>query len=113
MNVAILGMGSDPADTAVQGQHVKIWVDVINNGPSALNVPVQLAFPSNDKQPERKSTRVEPGTELEITRVEFVWKTANYDIGDPSPDGHPVGRSTTSPSWTRPTQFRSHWFLPS
>ena len=79
VNVAIVDMGSDPAETAFKGQAVKIWVDVINNGPSALNVPVQLAFPSNDKQPERKSTRVEPG---EITRIEFVWKTANYDIGD-------------------------------
>ena len=79
VNVAIVGIGSDPAETAFKGQAVKIWVDVINNGPSALNVPVQLAFPSNDKQPERKSTRVEPG---EITRVEFVWKTANYEIGD-------------------------------
>ena len=79
VNVAIVGMGSDPADTAVQGQHVKIWVDVINNGPSALNVPVQLAFPSSDKRPEEKSPRIKPG---EITRVEFVWKTTNYDIGD-------------------------------
>jgi hypothetical protein len=78
VNVAILGIGSDPADTAVKGQAVKIWVDVINNGPSALEVPVQLTFPSNEKKPERKSPRVEPG---EIARVEFTWKTANYDIG--------------------------------
>ena len=57
---------------------MKIWVDVINNGPSALNVPVQLTFPSGDKQPERKSPWIEPG---ETVRVEFAWKTANYDIG--------------------------------
>ena len=78
VNVAILGIGSDPADTAVKGQAVKIWVDVINNGPSALEVPVQLSFPSDEKKPERKSTQIEPG---EIARVEFTWKTANYGIG--------------------------------
>jgi len=78
VNVAIVGMGSDPSETAVQGQEVKIWVDVINNGPLALNVPVQLSFPSGDKQPERKSSRIEPG---EIVRIEFTWKTSNYDPG--------------------------------
>ena len=78
VDVAIVGMGSDPSETAVQGQEVKIWVDVINNGPSALNVPVQLTFPSGDKQPERKSPWIEPG---DTVRVEFTWKTANYDPG--------------------------------
>ncbi|MCY4560531.1 MAG: hypothetical protein OXF79_30030, partial [Chloroflexi bacterium] len=78
VDVAIVGMGSDPSETAVQGQEVKIWVDVINNGPLALNVPVQLSFPSGDKQPERKSSRIEPG---EIVRIEFTWKTSNYDPG--------------------------------
>ena len=78
VDVAIVGMGSDPSETAVQGQEVKIWVDVINNGPSALSVPVQLSFPSGDKQPERKSSRIEPG---EIARIEFTWKTSNYDPG--------------------------------
>ena len=78
VDVAIVGMGSDPSETAVQGQAVKIWVDVINNGPSALNVPVQLTFPSSEKQPERKSTRIEPG---QTARVEFTWKTGNYAPG--------------------------------
>ena len=78
VDVAIVGMGSDPSETAVRGQEVKIWVDVINNGPSALNVPVQLLFPSGDKQPERESARIEPG---EIARVEFTWKTSNYSHG--------------------------------
>ena len=78
VDVSIVGMGSDPSETAAQGQEVKIWVDVINNGPSALDVPVQLAFPSSDKQPERKSSRIEPG---EIGRLWFEWKTANYDLG--------------------------------
>ncbi len=78
VDVAIVGMGSDPSETAVQGQEVKIWVDVINNGRSALNVPVRLSFPSGDKQPERASSRIEPG---EIARIEFTWKTSNYDVG--------------------------------
>ena len=78
IDVAIVGIGSDPSESAVQGQEVKIWVDVVNNGPSALNVPVQLAFPSGDKQPERKSPRIEPG---QTARVEFTWKTANYEAG--------------------------------
>jgi len=77
VDVAIVGMGSDPGETAVKGQAVKIWVDVINNGPSALNVPVQLAFPSDEKLPSQTSSRIEPG---KIARVEFVWKTANYDV---------------------------------
>ncbi len=78
VDVSIVSMGSEPSETAVQGQTVKIWVDVINNGPSALNVPVRLTFPSSDKQPERKSPRIAPS---EIARVEFVWKTGNYDPG--------------------------------
>ena len=78
VDVAIVNIGSEPAGTAVRGQAVRIWVDVTNNGPSALNVPVQLAFPSSDKQPERKSPRIEPG---ETARVDFTWKTANYDPG--------------------------------
>ncbi len=78
VDVAIVGMGSDPSESAVKGQAVKVWVDVINNGPSALNVPVQLAFPSSDKQPERKSTWIEP---RQTARVEFTWRTANYDPG--------------------------------
>ena len=79
VNVAIVGMGSDPSESAVKGQVVKIWVDVINNGPSALNVPVQLAFPSDEKRPERNSTRIEPG---QTARVEFTWKTSNYGAGE-------------------------------
>ena len=79
VNVAIVGMGSDPAESAIRGQHVNVWVDVINNGPSALNVPVQLAFPSSEKKPERKSPRIEPG---QTARVEFTWKTSNYGAGE-------------------------------
>ena len=78
VDVAIVGMGSDPRETAVKGQAVKIWVDVINNGPSALSVPVQLEFPSDRKLPEQKSATIEPG---ETGRVEFTWKTTNYDAG--------------------------------
>ncbi|MDE2788756.1 MAG: hypothetical protein OXL37_19160 [Chloroflexota bacterium] len=78
VDVAIVGIGSEPSETVVRGQAVKIWVDVINNGPSALDVPVQLTFPSSEKQPERKSPRIEPGT---IERIEFTWKTSNYDPG--------------------------------
>ena len=78
VDVAIVGMGSDPSETAVRGQEVKIWIDVINNGPSARIVPVQLSFPSGDKQPERESSWIEPG---EIARIEFTWKTSNYDPG--------------------------------
>ena len=78
VNVGIVGMGSDPAGSAVRGQHVDVWVDVTNHGLSAVNVPVQLAFPAEDKKPERKSPRVEPG---EKVRVHFTWKTANYRAG--------------------------------
>jgi len=79
IDVAIVGMGSEPSETAVKGQAVTIWVDVVNNGPSALNVPVQLSFPSNDKQPETKSPRIEPG---QTARVEFTWRTSNYAAGE-------------------------------
>ena len=78
IDVAIVGIGSAPSESVVQGQEVKIWVDVVNNGPSALNVPMELTFPSSDKQPERKSPRIEPG---QAARIEFTWKTSSYDPG--------------------------------
>ena len=78
LNASIVGMGSDPAGIAIQGQRVEIWVEIRNDGPVAATVPVQLTFPSADKSPERRSPRVQPG---EIKRVSFTWKTGNYDTG--------------------------------
>ena len=78
VNVAIVGMGSDPADTAMVGESVAVWVEVRNDGPAAIDVPVQLTFPSGEKQPERKSARVAPGA---TGRVTFTWMTSNYKAG--------------------------------
>ena len=78
INVSIVGIGADPAESAVRGERVKIWVAVRNDGAVATRVPVELAFPSYDKKPERKSLRIAPG---QTARVTFTWKTANYEPG--------------------------------
>ena len=83
-------MGSDPAASAVRGQQVQIWVDVINNGPSALTVPVQLAFPSDEKQPERKSPWIEPG---QTARVEVHLEDLELRRRGAFPDRHTHGRA--------------------
>ena len=78
VNVSIVGIGTNPAESAVRGDWVEIWVAVRNDGPVATRVPVELTFPSSDKKPERKSLRIAPG---QTARVAFTWKTANYDVG--------------------------------
>ena len=78
VNAAIVGMGTDPADTAMVGEAVEVWIEVRNDGPAAMNVPVRLTFPSVDKRPETRSPRVGPG---ETARVSFQWKTSDYDAG--------------------------------
>ena len=78
VDVAIVGMGSSPADTAMVGELVEVWIEVRNDGPAAMNVPVRLTFPSADKRPETRSPRVGTG---ETARVSFQWKTSNYDAG--------------------------------
>ncbi len=78
INVSIVGISAEPAGSATQGDWVEIWVAVRNDGPVAVRVPVELTFPSNDKLPERKSLRIQPG---QTARVTFTWKTAHYDVG--------------------------------
>ncbi len=77
-NVALVGMGTYPEETAMVGEPVEVWIDVRNDGPVALNVPVRLTFPSASKRPEVRSHRVGPG---ETVRVWFEWKTSNYEPG--------------------------------
>ena len=77
-DAAIVGIGANPAGSASRGQPVEVWVAVRNNGPVAVRVPVQLAFPSASKKPERRSPWVSPG---ETARVSFTWKTSNYAPG--------------------------------
>ena len=77
-NVAIIGMGTYPADTAMVGEPVEVWIEVRNDGPVGLTVPVRLTFPSASKRPEIRSLRVGPG---ETARVSFDWNTSNYDAG--------------------------------
>ena len=72
MDTEIISVTSDPPSTALQGQPVTILVQVRNNGRAAINVPVELTFPSADKAPERRSPRVLPGA---TETVNFVWKT--------------------------------------
>ncbi len=79
LDAEILSITSNPANTAVQGQPVEILVQVRNNGRAAINVPVELTFPSADKAPERRSPRVLPGA---TETVNFVWKTGDYSVGE-------------------------------
>ncbi len=79
LDAEILSIASNPADTAVQGQPVEILVQVRNNGPVAIPVPIELTFPSPDKAPERRSPRVLPGA---TETVNFVWKTGDYSVGE-------------------------------
>ena len=62
----------------MQGTHVKVSVTVRNNGDYAVNIPVELTFPSKTKKPERRSPRTKPG---ETATATFTWKTRNYDAG--------------------------------
>ena len=78
LDVEILSITSNPANTAVQGQPVEILVAVRNNGRAAINVPVELTFPSADKVPERRSPRVDAGGQATAA---FVWSTGNYPVG--------------------------------
>ncbi|MCE2501125.1 MAG: hypothetical protein J4G13_09710, partial [Dehalococcoidia bacterium] len=78
INVSIVGIGADPPESATRGDWVEIWVAARNEGPVTVLVPVELTFPSNDKLPERKSLRIQPG---QTARVTFTWKTARYDVG--------------------------------
>ena len=78
VNATIVDAGTFPYETAMVGEPVEVWVDVRNDGPVALHVPVQLTFPSDAKRPETKSPRVDPG---ETKTVYFQWKTSNYEPG--------------------------------
>ena len=78
VDAEILSIASNPAVTAMQGQPVTILVQVRNNGSAAINVPVELNFPSPDKAPERRSPRVDAGGQATAA---FVWSTGNYPVG--------------------------------
>ena len=78
LDVEITGIASNPAGDAMRSQPVEILVTVRNNGNTAVNVPIQLTFPSEDKKPERKSPRILPG---ETAIASFTWKTRNYEPG--------------------------------
>ncbi len=78
LDVEIVSITSNPPDAAVRGQPVDIMVAVRNNGPAAVNVPVILHFPSPDKQPERRSPRVQAG---EDAVARFTWRTSRYQAG--------------------------------
>ena len=78
IDAEIIGIYASPSGKAMQGQHVEISVTVRNNGDYAINIPVELTFPSSEKQPERRSPRVEPGT---TATAAFTWKTRNYQAG--------------------------------
>ena len=81
VDAEIVAMYTSPSSTASQGEPVTVSVDVRNNGRAAINVPVELTFPSADKAPERRSPRILPG---ETTTAQFTWNTRNYEPGQHS-----------------------------
>ena len=78
IDAEIISVYASPAGQVMQGQHVEISVTVRNYGDYAINIPVELTFPSPEKQPERRSPRVMPG---ETATAIFTWKTRNYEVG--------------------------------
>ena len=78
IDAEIISMTSDPSGSVVRGQQVSIAVTVLNNGSHAIRTPVQLTFPSENKQAVSKSPRIQPG---ETGVATFVWKTSNYEVG--------------------------------
>ena len=78
VDAEIVGIVSDPATVAIRSQWVNLSVEVRNNGVRPLRVPVQLTFPSANKQPEVKRPLVQPN---ETAVATFVWKTRDYQIG--------------------------------
>jgi uncharacterized membrane protein len=98
IDAEILRINSSPEETAMQSEEVAIEVEVQNNGPAAVNVPVTLRFPSTAKAPEVRSPPVPPG-ETGIAR--FTWKTGNYAVGEHVllanvPDEHNIASGKTS-----------------
>ena len=78
IDAEIIDIHASLSGQAMRGQHVEISVTVRNNGDYAINIPVELTFPSPEKLPEQRSPRVEPGATATVT---FTWKTRNYDVG--------------------------------
>ena len=78
VDAEIVAMYTSPRSTASQGEPVTVSVEVRNNGRAAINVPVELTFPSADKAPERRSPRILPG---DTTTVQFTWNTRDYEPG--------------------------------
>ena len=103
VDAEIVAMYTSPSSTASQGEPVTVSVEVRNNGRAAINVPVELTFPSADKAPERRSPRILPG---ETTTVEFTWNTRNYEPGRHSLSARLTGSGNiTSGSTTAEVQL--------
>ena len=103
VDAEIVAMYTSPSSTASQGEPVTVSVEVRNNGRAAINVPVELTFPSPDKAPERRSPRILPG---ETTTVEFTWNTRNYEPGRHSLSARLTGSGNiTSGSTTAEVQL--------
>ena len=67
------------SESAVVGEAVTIAVTVRNTGLFASNIPVTLHFPAEDKQPETRKPRTEPGATVVET---FTWRTSRYEPGE-------------------------------
>ena len=78
IDAQIASIISDPAGSAVRGQWVEIYVTVLNSGSGEVRVPVQLTFPSRNKQPETINLRILPNRS---GTANFTWKTRNYAVG--------------------------------
>ena len=77
-NFSIGAISWTPEDPVV-GDAVEISVDVLNHGTRAVSAPVTLHFPSQDKQPETRSPRANPGA---VATATFTWRTSRYEPGN-------------------------------
>ena len=98
IDAEIVGIDSLPAETAMRGEEVAIEVEVQNNGPAAVNVPITLHFPSETKDPVTRRPPVPAGS---TETAHFTWKTREYAVGEHTltanvPEAHNITGGDTS-----------------
>ena len=75
--VTLVDIATSPSAPMV-GTPVEISIGVHNGGPVGVSAPIELHFPSPDKQPETRRPYVRAG---ETKYATFTWRTTRYEPG--------------------------------